>query len=131
MDGIALNLGKDRSQRVVGSVRLHDKRSPGFPLRERRSGSERLFQGVKCFLTFRRLFPRSVFPGKARERNDNVGIVRNETPVKVSKSQEGLDVLHFTRNRPVKNYLNFVFRHPETGRGKHVSEVLHGIGVVR
>ena len=40
-------------------------------------------------------FPRSVFVGKLREGNVNVGVVVDESMVKVCESKEGLNVLNF------------------------------------
>ena len=67
--------------------------------------------------------------GKLRERNDNVGVVVNETSVEVCKSKEGLDVLHFPWFWPIGDGLNFLHRHGKSIRGKTETEVLSGGGV--
>ncbi|KIM70394.1 hypothetical protein SCLCIDRAFT_100382, partial [Scleroderma citrinum Foug A] len=74
-------------------------------------------------------FPRSVFAGKLHERNDNVGVVVDETMVEVRKSEEGLNVLNFPRFWPVGNGLNFLRGHRESVGGETETEVLGGGGM--
>ncbi|KIM64938.1 hypothetical protein SCLCIDRAFT_113957, partial [Scleroderma citrinum Foug A] len=62
-------------------------------------------------------FPRSVFVGKPHERNDDVGVVMDESTVEVHKSEVGLDVL------------NFLHRHGEFVRRETETEVLSGGGM--
>ena len=74
-------------------------------------------------------FPRSVFAGKPRERNDDVGVVMDESTVEVRESEEGLDVLNFPHFRPVGDGLNFLHRHGESVRRETETEVLSGGGM--
>ncbi|KIM50208.1 hypothetical protein SCLCIDRAFT_146123, partial [Scleroderma citrinum Foug A] len=69
-------------------------------------------------------FPRSVFAGKPREGNDNVGVIVDESTVEVRESEEGLNVLNFPRFRPVGNGLNFLRGHRESVGRKTETEVL-------
>ena len=50
----------------------------------------------------------------------------DEMTVEVGKSEEGLDVLHFTRFQPVLDSLDFLRRHGEAIRGQVVAQVFHG-----
>ncbi|KIM63087.1 hypothetical protein SCLCIDRAFT_118212, partial [Scleroderma citrinum Foug A] len=74
-------------------------------------------------------FPRSVFAGKPRERNDDVGVVMDESTVEVHESKEGLDVLNLMRFRPIGDGLNFLCRHGESIGRETETEVLGGGGM--
>ena len=74
-------------------------------------------------------FPRSVFAGKPRERNNNVGVIMDESTVEVRKSEEGLDVLNLLWFRPIGDGLNFLRRHGESVRRETETEVLGGGGM--
>ncbi|KIO04681.1 hypothetical protein M404DRAFT_142739, partial [Pisolithus tinctorius Marx 270] len=73
--------------------------------------------------------PRSTLSHEASERNDNVGVVINESSVEICKAEERLDVLHLPWLRPVADCLNLLSRHGETGGRKNITEVLDGVGV--
>src|SRR5882672_1190309 len=70
--------------------------------------------------------PRGTLVGKTREWNGDFGISVNETTVKVGEIEEGLNVLDFSRFRPILNYLDFVLGHGEAFGRQHVSEVFTG-----
>ncbi|KIM50751.1 hypothetical protein SCLCIDRAFT_144710, partial [Scleroderma citrinum Foug A] len=74
-------------------------------------------------------FPRSVFAGKLRERNDNVGVVVDKMTVEVCESEEGLDVLNFLQFWPIGNGLNFLCGHGESVGRETETEVLGGGGM--
>ena len=74
-------------------------------------------------------FPRSVFVGKPHEGNDNVGVVMDESTVKVPESKEGLNVLNFPQFRPIRNGLNFLCGHGESIGRETETEVLSGGGM--
>ena len=67
--------------------------------------------------------------GKLREGNDDVGVVVDESMVKVRKSKEGLNVLNFLRFRPIGNGLNFLHGHGESVGRETETEVLGGGGM--
>ena len=67
--------------------------------------------------------------GKPCERNDNVGVVMDESTVKVHKSEEGLNVLNFLWFWPVGNGFNFLHGHRESVRRKTETKVLGGGGM--
>ena len=60
---------------------------------ENRSGGKGLLQEVESGVAIIGEFPRSVFVGKPHERNDNVGVVMDETMVEVHKSKEGVKTM--------------------------------------
>ncbi|KIM65148.1 hypothetical protein SCLCIDRAFT_113418, partial [Scleroderma citrinum Foug A] len=74
-------------------------------------------------------FPRSVFAGKPCEGNNDVGVVVDESTVKVHESEEGLNVLNFPQFQPIGNGLNFLCRHGESVRRETETEVLGGGGM--
>ena len=96
---------------------------------ENRSGGKSLLQEVESRATVIGEFLRSVFAGKLCERNNDVGVVVDETTVEVHKSEEGLNVLNFPRFQPVGNGLNFLCRHRESIRRETETEVLSGGGM--
>jgi hypothetical protein len=61
---------------------------------------------------------------EAGEWNGNAGIAVNEAPIKVTKTEEVLNILHFPRYGPIRNSGNLVRRHAETIRQQNVAEVL-------
>ena len=52
--------------------------------------------------------PRSVFPGEPGKRDHDVRVVEYKLVVEVGGAQEGLDVLHLSRFRPVGDGLDLV-----------------------
>ncbi|KIM63316.1 hypothetical protein SCLCIDRAFT_117979, partial [Scleroderma citrinum Foug A] len=74
-------------------------------------------------------FPRSVFAGKPHEGSNNVGVVVDESVVKVCESEEGLNVLNFPRFQPIGNGLNFLCGHEESIGRETETEVLGGGGM--
>ncbi|KIM57252.1 hypothetical protein SCLCIDRAFT_130827, partial [Scleroderma citrinum Foug A] len=74
-------------------------------------------------------FPRSVFVGKPHERNDNVGVVMDESMVEVRESKEGLDVLNLPWFWPIRDGLNFLRRHGESIGRETETKVLSGGGM--
>ena len=69
------------------------------------------------------------FVGEAGEQYNNIGIVENEVTVKITKAEEGLHILHFSRLRPILNYLNFRLVHGESLRRQDVPKVLYSLRV--
>ncbi|KIM69164.1 hypothetical protein SCLCIDRAFT_104124, partial [Scleroderma citrinum Foug A] len=74
-------------------------------------------------------FPRSVFAGKPHERNNDVGVVMDESTVEVREPEEGLDVLNLLWFQPIGHGLNFLCRHGESVGRETETEVLGGGGM--
>ena len=73
-------------------------------------------------MTLRRPIPSSVLPGESRQRNGDVAVAENETSIEICKTEERLNVFDFPGDRPVNDYLNLFFGHPEALRRKDVAE---------
>jgi hypothetical protein len=119
--------GKDGSEGVVGGICLNDELSVRSPISEDRSRGESFLQSFKRLFTVVRKVPRNAFPSEACKRNNDSGIVMNETTIEVGETKEGLDVLDGARFGPVANDFNLVVIHLETARRKDVTEILHGV----
>ena len=126
---IDANNGQNASDGIVRGVGLDHKRSVRNPMSEDRSRSEGLLQEVESRVTVIGEFPRSVFAGEPHKRNNNVGVVVDESTVEVCESKEGLDVLNFLQFWPVGNGLDFLCRHRESIGRKTETEVLGGGGM--
>ena len=88
---------------------------------------EGLLQGVEGPLAPRIENKRNTLAGQTSERNDDVGIVRNEAPIKVSEPEEGLNVLDLPRFGPTFNYLNLGGVHFESLGQEDVPKILDSI----
>ena len=126
---ISADGGQNASDGIVQGVGLNHKWSIRNPVSEDWSGSESLLQEVESRATVIIEFPRSVFVGKPHERNDNVGVVMNESTVEVHEPEEGLNVLNFLWFWPIGGGLNFLRRHRESVRRETETEVLGGGGM--
>jgi len=73
--------------------------------------SEGMFERIERMSTVLREVPRSVFLGEPGKRDHDVRVVEDKPAVEVGKAQEGLDVLHLSRFRPVGDGLDLVRRH--------------------
>jgi len=87
--------------------------------------SEGVLESIERVSTVLREVPRSILPGEPGKRDHNVQVVEDELAVEIGKAQEGLDVLHLSRFRPVGDSLDFVQRHSQTVRGEAIAKVLY------
>jgi hypothetical protein len=71
-------------------------------LKARRQASSK-FQSQGAFLRVRRVLAR-----EARERNDKVRIIMDETAIEIGKAKERLDVLHFAGLRHQEKPLGYI-----------------------
>jgi hypothetical protein len=125
--GVSGDDRKDGSDSIVGGISLNDELSVGDPMGKDGSGGERFLQSFKGLSTVLRKVPRNAFTGEACKRNNDGGVMMNETTIEVCKTEEGLDVLDRARFGPVANDFNLVDIHLETFRRKNISEVFDGI----
>jgi len=88
-----------------------------------RSGGEGLLQEVKGRATILTKTPRNVLAGKPRERYNDVRVVENEATVKICKTEEGLDVLHFAGFWPVGDGFDSVGGHGKAIGGEAEAQV--------
>ena len=93
----------------------------GLPgMKWERTGAER--KEFFCFWKDSRqseLKSHGVFLSESSKRNYGVGIMFDEASVKVTKSEEGLNVFDFLGNRPIENGLNFLGVHCKSGWRKN------------
>jgi hypothetical protein len=124
-----IDKGKDSCKGIVGGVRFYEEWDVRNPMLEYRSGGESLLECLESLSTIVGEVPRSTLAGEPRERNSDVGEIVNETAVKVSESEEGLNIFDFTRLGPVQDGLDFILGHGEAFRRKDVAEEFDGVGV--
>ena len=72
---------------------------------------EGLFEGFKKFPAFWSEVPSDPLSSQTREWNCNIGVVKNESSIKVCKSEKGLNVLDFARFGPFLDGLDLVIGH--------------------
>jgi hypothetical protein len=93
------------------------------------SGSESFLQAVECHAALFSEVPPSSLPGEPGERNCDFQVVENKLPIKVGKTEEGLNVFHLPRLRPILDNLHFVIRHSQALIEEDISEEFDGIFV--
>src|ERR1700722_2488616 len=114
--GFRINLGKNSADGILRAVGLHYCQISKIVVGQYRSGGESLFECVKGFLTrFRPSKGRSLF-GELVERAGEVRVAHDETSVKISKSQKGLNFFNGSGNRPISYGRQFSRVHGEAGR---------------
>ncbi|KIO01521.1 hypothetical protein M404DRAFT_149767 [Pisolithus tinctorius Marx 270] len=96
---------------------------------ENRSGAEGILQAEESGAALLGKVPRSTLSREASERNDDVGVVINESSIEICETKERLDVSHLLQLRPVVDCLNLLSGHGETGGRKNITEVLDRVGV--
>ena len=86
---------------------------------------ELLFQKIKGGTAVTIEIPYGVLAGKLCKRDNNVGVAMNETPIEVTKTQKGLNILNFMRFWPIQNDLNLVLSHAESFSADDKAEVFN------
>jgi len=102
---------QDASDSVVRGISLHDDRGIRNKVGEDGHSSEGMLESVEGTSTVLGEVPRSIFPGEPGKRNHDVQVVEYKPAVEIGKVQEGRDVLHLSRFRPVGDSLDFVQGH--------------------
>ena len=121
--------GQNACNGIIRGVSLHDDRNVRYPMGEDGRGSKCILKGVESAATGVVEVPRRVLARQAREWNDKVGVIMDETAIEIGEAKEGLDVLHLAWFRPFHNSGNFVRRHCETGRGEAVAKIFNRFSV--
>ena len=62
-----------------------------------------LFEGFEGFSAFWSEVPSNPLSSQMRERNCNIGVVKNESSIKISESEKGRNVLDFVWFRPLRD----------------------------
>ena len=81
---------KDGIQSIVRGICFHNDRPIRNPMSQNWSGGKSPLQGLKWFLSFISEIPRNILVSEMSQRNDNVGVVRDEPLVEISKTQKRL-----------------------------------------
>ena len=66
---------------------------------------------------------------ESSERNSHIGVISNESTIKISEPEEKLDLLDFSWGRPIANDLNFQFVHLETVRADDKAKEIRRLDV--
>jgi len=87
-------------------------------------GGECIFEEVEGRVGFFFKIEGNTFMSELSQRNNDVGVIVDESVVEVGETEEGLDVFDFPRLRPVPDGLDLVFGHKKAFRRQGISEVL-------
>ena len=85
--------GDDTGDGIVRGIGFHNNGMVRQPMSQDGGGGEGVFEALESNVTVVRERPRDSFPGKAGERNHNLGVLMDEATIEVRKTEEGLDVL--------------------------------------
>ena len=121
--------GNDGGDGVVRRIRFDDDGSVGTPVSEDWSGGKGLLEADEGGACLRRKNEGNSLPGQLGKGYGNIGLVENETAIKVGETQEGLNFLDGAWFRPLLDSADFIRRHGEAGRGQNVAQVFHGVAV--
>ena len=80
--------GEDGTQSVIGSIGFYNDRFVKDPVGQDRCGDESGFQGLEGFPGGIGKVPRNTLAGQPGKQNHNVGIIRNEVTIKISKAEK-------------------------------------------
>ena len=80
---------------VVRSVGFEDDLHIWNPMSQYQGRGKGFFEGFEGFPAFQSEVPSDPLSSQMCEWNCNIGIVKNESPMKISKSEKGLNVLDF------------------------------------
>src|SRR6266581_1663221 len=121
--------GDDARDHIVGSVHFNYDWGIRYPVGKDGGGGEGFLEQIESGAAVVSERPWYTLPGEAGQRNHDVRVLINESPVEVCESKEGLDVLDLTGLRPVLDSLDLVRRHRQAGRGQYVAEVFHSVSM--
>ena len=99
------------SEGIVGGVSFENDLHVWDPMGQYRSGGESFFEHFEGFPAFRSEVPNNSFSSQMHEQNRDIGVVKNESLIKISKSKKGLNVLDFVWFRPFLDDLDLVIGH--------------------
>src|ERR1700728_932303 len=103
MDRVVIIMNRqDSSNSVVGGVGFDNESGARSKVSEDRSGGKGLLERFKSGLAGGVKVPWDVLSGESCKRSDYTGVVVNETSIEITKTQEGLNILHFSGFRPIQ-----------------------------
>ena len=118
-------LRQDAAEGKVGRIGLHCERQIRLVVPENGSRGESVLQGPEsCSSRFR---PGELhrLSGESSQWSSQSGIVLNEFLVEISEPEEGLDLFHRFRGRPVQDRGDLGWIHSDAGGGHHVADESH------
>ena len=96
---------------VVGSISFEDDLHIWNPMSQYWGRGKGFLEGFEGFPAFQSEVPSDPLSSQTCEQNCNIRIVKNESPIKISKSEKGLNVLDFAQFRPFLDGLDLVIGH--------------------
>ena len=84
--------GVYRGDGIVRGVGLYDLGCIRDPMGKDGSGGEHEFERVEGALAVGVETPWGIFPEKAGHRDDDIGVLQNETTIEICESEEGLNI---------------------------------------
>ena len=81
------------------------------PMSQYQSGGEGFFEHFEGFPAFQSEISNNSFSNQMHKQNCDIGVVKNESPVKVCESKKGLNVLNFVQFGPFLDGLDLVIGH--------------------
>ena len=102
---------EDGSESIVGGISFKDDLCIQNPMSQYQSSSEGFFECFEGVSAFGGEVPSNSFSGQTREQNHDIGVVKDESPIEVSKPEEGLNILDFAWFGPFLDGLDLVVGH--------------------
>ena len=96
--------GEDTSSGIVQSISLHNQQSIRNPMGKDRGC-------CKGGATLCSKVPRGILVSESSEWNNNFRVIEYEMTVEVGEAKKGLNVLHLTRLRPIRDGLYLIGGH--------------------
>lgn len=118
---------EDGGDCIIGGIRFQSHLGVWEPVGKDWSRGESFLEVLERFSAIVGKVPLDVLLGETSERNDDVGVVVNETTVEVGKSEEGLNIPDFPWRRPFGNGLDFNGIHGETFGREDVTEIFDSV----
>ena len=113
--------GEDGSKGVVQHIHFDYEWRACNPVHQHWCGGEGFLQCVESGAAFVREILSGALAGEVGEQNGDVRVVQNETPVEISKTQEGLYVFNLAGLRPILNDLYFIGCHGKSTQREDVT----------
>ena len=99
--------GEDGCDSIVQGICFNCELHVWNPVSDYQSASKCLLDSAEGILAVIEEVPQSSFLGKTGQRNDNVGVIVDESLVEIGETQGRLDVLDFVGFGPILDNLDF------------------------
>ena len=122
---VIMDLGEDGGDSVVRGVGLNDGGKGRIEVAERGGRGEGAFQALKGGHAGGGEFEGDVFAEEVGERRDDARVAVHKAPVEVGEAEEGLELAHTGRRRPLEDSLDLLGRHGDTIGPYEVAQEVH------